>query len=263
MDPGFIQAPLGVLVLAALVGWIGVAVIVRTVSAVRPPGESSQPSAPPARARVLAAASLTVLLFAVPPAANAVSRKVLDGRVRSCPDMRSAAAGSSQATLRILAEACGQRGDEAASERVGDIRLDVYRGKRNADVQVVGSDVRSFVAHIAGVLGLPPVRRITVSPVSMPGDVRGMTGPGYLLIDAAEFVSLRECERFRSTADRRLLRHLGRRSRARPSVVPGYCSHGPSKRSGRLGGDRLLPCMGLVASRLRRTRRRGSQVRAS
>ncbi|HEX2178427.1 MAG TPA: hypothetical protein VHL54_02760 [Actinomycetota bacterium] len=114
--------------------------------------------------------------------------------------MRPQRPGASLWTLRILAEACSQRDGGAASERVGHTRIDVYAGNRNADVPAFEGLAVSVVTHLTAVLGPPPVNRITVSPVAIPGPVRGMAGPGYLLIDSAELVSPPAWSGFRSSA---------------------------------------------------------------
>jgi hypothetical protein len=190
---------LGATGVAVAGGWLGVVLTLRRRARNR--GAASPSSAP--RSRTVVAAWLAAALFAIPFAAGAAVREVLENRIAPCEEMAPQVPGAPRHMLNILAEACSQREGDAEVFNAGGIRVETYAGRRDADVATVGEDAVSVLAYLSGVLGAPAFERITIHPVAIPGSVRGMAGPGYLLIDSAELIAPRECGEFRSSAGTR------------------------------------------------------------
>jgi hypothetical protein len=197
----FVHSALALGATAAVVagGCLGVALVVRRRARKR---AAASPSSAP-RPRTVLVAWLAAAPFAIPFAAGAFARGALEAQIAPCDEMAPQVPGAPRHMLNILAEACSQRDGEAVLLNTGGVRVETYAGKRNADVAAVSEDAVSVLTHLSGVLGAPAFDRITIHPVAIPGSVRGMAGPGYLLIDSAELIAPRECGEFRSSAGTR------------------------------------------------------------
>ena len=196
VNPGSPLVALGVLALAAVAGWFGV-VVVLLVRRRRSRGTASLGRNEGRLRTILAAGAVTALLFSVPLGAEAASRRLLEDRIRPCPGMAPQLPGASRWMLRILAEACSQT--TAQAHRPGD-QLVVHAGSGEVDFNAVASVAQSMVDHFTAHLGPSPLAQIAVHPVAIPGAIRGMAGPGYLLIDREELASPDDCGVFRSSA---------------------------------------------------------------
>lgn len=198
---GFVHSAvaLGATAVAVAGGWLGVVLVLRR----RAKKRGALVSAATPRPRTVLAAWLAAALFAIPFAAGAAARGALEDRIAPCDEMAPQVPGAPRHMLNILAEACSQRDGDAEVFNAGGVRVETYAGRRDADPAPVGEDAVSVLAHLSGVLGAPAFDRISIHPVAIPGSVRGMAGPGYLLIDSAELIAPRECGEFRSSAGTR------------------------------------------------------------
>jgi len=206
LAPELIDPPYTLPVLIALLCFVGAAWPAGAMALVfmrmrRPlPSVTHVPSARPSAKVVVVIALLAAALFVAPFAAASASRKDLRRQVNACEDLTPYLRGAPPRTLRQLAEACSQREGPATSQTVAGVRIDAYPGRRDADLPVVLDDATSIVAHLAEVFGPPGFGAIVISPISIPGPVRGQAGKGILLIDSAELIAPRACGDFRGSA---------------------------------------------------------------
>ncbi|HYN98603.1 MAG TPA: hypothetical protein VEU28_02910 [Actinomycetota bacterium] len=196
VNPGSPLVALGVLALAVVAGWFGV-VVVLLVRRRRGGGTASLEGHGGRPRTILAVGAVTALLFSMPLGAEAASRRSLEDRIRRCPGMAPQLPGASRWMLRILAEACSQTAAQA--HRPGE-QLVVHAGSGEVDFNAVAAAAQSMVDHFTAHLGPSPLAQIAVHPVAIPGAIRGMAGPGYLLIDQEELASPEDCGAFRSSA---------------------------------------------------------------
>lgn len=189
--------------------WGAEVVLVKTAHAIRArrrkPGDL-RPVQPPAdvhgphRRRGTAIAAL--VLMAVPLATAALITRDRSMDVRACSDMAPRASQLDAPGLRAFATACRQRagGSAVTSRRAGDVTVDVYAAE-GVDPGPVASEAAGIVAYYLALFGPPATTIAHVHPVRLLGPVRGVAGPGYVLLDAPELTGgLRDCGRFRSSA---------------------------------------------------------------
>lgn len=196
VNPGRPLIALGILAMAVLGGWIGAVVFIsvrlRRRGSLRPSEKDGRSGR-----RIVTAGAVTAVFFSVPLFADAASRSALEDRIRPCGEMSPQLPGASRWMLRILAEACTQTTGQA---RRPTAQLVVYAGRGGFDVNEAAAAAESIATHLTDHLGPSPFEQIAVHTVAIPGSIRGMAGPGYLLIDREELVSPQDCEAFRSSA---------------------------------------------------------------
>jgi hypothetical protein len=196
VNPGRPLIVLGVLAMAVLGGGVAAVVFNRVRLRRRGSPRPTEKYGTSGRTIVVTGA-FTAMLFSVPLVADAASRNTLEERIRPCREMGPQLPGASRWMLRILTEACTQTTGQAHRPSA---QLVIYAGSGGFDVAGTVAAAESIVAHLTAHLGSSPFEPIAVHPVAIPGSIRGMAGPGYLLIDRNEVVSPQDCEAFRTSA---------------------------------------------------------------
>lgn len=146
---------------------------------------------------LLAVGASAVMVATLPAVTDRYLERRLVGRISQCEEMTPFAGRSPRAFQRVLAAGCTvrQSGTSVAGQESGPLNIAVYG---NAS-KTVGSDVESTVAYYFKLLGAPAVDEVAVISVNIPGPIRGLAGPGYVLIDSGELSSPVECASFRSS----------------------------------------------------------------
>lgn len=149
----------------------------------------------------IVAASATVAV-AVPVAADRLVAAWLADRVARCPTMQRYAGSEAPLGLRReLAAACDLQlgGGPATSSQGGGVAVTYFRPRPDVDPRGVEL-ATSALDHHRELLGPSIVTSVSVLPVPLAGGVRGMAGPGYVLVHPAELVEPAACASFRRTA---------------------------------------------------------------
>jgi hypothetical protein len=139
---------------------------------------------------------------AVPVGVDRLVEARLADRVAPCPAMRPYAGGEAPLGLRReLAAACDLQlgGGPVTSSRGGGVALTYFRPDPDIDPRGVEL-AASALTHHREVLGPSAITSVSVLPVPLGGRVRGMAGPGYVLVHPAELVDPTACGSFRRTA---------------------------------------------------------------
>lgn len=153
-----------------------------------------------AKRAVIRVGTSAVLLVTLPAGADHYLERRLVSGIRQCEEMAPFAAPAPRTLQRTLADGCAvwRRGELAAAPDPDVLPVNVH-GKGGVSTEVA-EDAESAAAYYRSLLGPPAVEEIAVLAVDIPGPVRGMAGPGYLLIDAEELHHPRDCAAFRASA---------------------------------------------------------------
>ena len=165
--------------------------------------------APPVAARprrllpgVAIAVAGAAVAAAVPVGVDRLVAARLADRVARCPAMKAYAGGDAPlGQRRELAEACDLQlaGGPVTSSQGGGLAISYFRPREDLDPR--GADLAaSALAHFREVLGPSAVTAVSILPVRLAGGVRGVAGPGYVLVHPAELVDPVACTSFRRTA---------------------------------------------------------------
>ncbi len=140
------------------------------------------------------------LVVAVPATSDHVVERRLVNRINHCDDMAPFGPPSPRALQRTLAAACAvrQRAERVVVKNSTPVAVAVYGN--GAASKAAASDAESAAAYYYRLLGPPAIEEVAVLSIDIPGPVRGMAGPGYVLIDSGELVDPSECASFRSSA---------------------------------------------------------------
>lgn len=165
-----------------------------------------RPVARPARRRRLLPAGVVgvgaTVAAGVPVGADSLLVARMAEKVARCPSMQRFAGRDAPLGLRReLAAACALQtgGGPGTRSEGGGLAVTVFQARPDLDPRAVEL-AGSALSHHRELLGPPAPTAVSVLPVPLSGSVRGMAGPGFVLVHPSELAAPDRCATFRRTA---------------------------------------------------------------